>query len=186
MTTSSTAPVAAGTDIPADLLFRVPRGRVLHGRGCRRLSADHQAALLPATELDRQKFTVCKECLVSLAGPGRGDFDSFDAALEALPVPAAHRPAMRVIAEGLDTTRVWIPSSRSYVAVSAGPGHEASAYFNKGFVDVQQPDGGYERVLMAGFSGKQTSSFAHAPDAAPASCPSCYMQLPATGRCDCD
>jgi hypothetical protein len=187
MTTSSETPAVAGAEIPIELLYRVPYGKVLHGKDCQHLSADRLAALQPATELDRQKFKVCKTCLVGLSGSNRDDFDSFDAALEALPVPVAHRPVMREIAEGLDKTRIWIPSSRSYVAVSPGPGHEVSAYFNKGFVDLHQDGGGYKRVLMAGFSGKQTSSFAHAPDAAPASCPSCYMQLPATGRCDaCD
>jgi hypothetical protein len=187
VTTSSETPAVAGAEIPIELLYRVPYGRVLHGKDCQHISADRLASLQPATELDRQKFKICKTCVEALAGSGPDDFDSFDAALEALPIALAQRPAMREIAEGLDKTRIWIPSSRSYVAVSPGPGHEVTAYFNKGFVDVQQDGGGYKRVLMAGFSGTQTSSFAHAPDAAPASCPSCYMQLPATGRCDsCD
>lgn len=177
----------AGAEIPVELLYRVPYGKVLHGRDCQLLPADRLASLRPATELDQQKFKVCKSCLVRLAGATNADFDSFDAALDALPIPQAHRPAMREIAEGLDKTRIWIPSSRSYVAISPGPGEEVGAFFNKGFVDVQEAGGGYKRVLMAGFSGTQTNSFAHAPDAAPASCPGCYMQLPATGRCDaCD
>ncbi|WP_419703606.1 hypothetical protein [Promicromonospora sp. NFX87] len=187
MTTSSETPAVAGAEIPVELLFRVPYGKVLHGRDCQHLSEDRLAALQPATELDRQKFKVCKTCLVALTGSNRADFDSFEAALEALPIPAVHRPVMREMAEGLDKTRIWIPSSRSYVAVSPGPGQEATAFFNKGFVDIQQAGGGYKRILMAGFSGTQTNTFAHAPDAAPASCPGCYMQLPATGRCDaCD
>lgn len=187
VTTSSETPALAGAAIPVELLFRVPYGKVLHGRDCTHLSADRLASLQPATELDKQKFKVCKTCLVALSGAAPDDFDSFEAALEALPIPAVHRSVMREIAEGLDKSRIWIPSSRSYVAVSPGPGQEASAFFNKGFVDVQQDGGGYKRILMAGFSGTQTNTFAHAPDAAPASCPGCYMQLPATGRCDsCD
>ena len=187
MTTSSETPAVAGAEIPLELLYRVPYGRGLHGKDCQHIAADRLASLQPATELDRQKFKICKTCVDALAGSDRDDFDSFDAALEALPIAMAQRAAMREIAEGLDKTRIWIPSSRSYVAVSPGPGHEVTAFFNKGFVDVQQDGGGYKRVLMAGFSGTQTNTFAHAPDAAPASCPSCYMQLPATGRCDsCD
>lgn len=201
MNTSIVTPAEAGADIPIELLYRVPYGKVLHGKGCQHLTTNRLASLQPATELDRQKFKVCRSCIIALDGdPGRDDFESFEAALEVLQVPAANRPAMRAIAEGLDTSRIWIPSTGSYVAVSAGTGEEVSAFFNRDSVDVRQEAGGYERVLLASLPGRSTggrtrsttagktrAAAAQEPEPAPPTCPTCYMQLPGTGVCDsCD
>lgn len=202
MNTSIVTPAEAGADIPIELLYRVPYGKVLHGKDCQHLTTNRLATLQPATELDRQKFKICRSCIIALDGdPGRDDFDSFEAALEALQVPAANRPAMRAIAEGLDTSRIWIPSTRTYVAVSPGTGHEVTAFFSKDSVDMRKDEGGYERLVLATPSGRTTAAgkqrasaagktraaAAQEPEPAPPTCPTCYMQLPATGVCDsCD
>jgi hypothetical protein len=108
---------------------------------------------------------------------------------------------MRAIAEGLDTSRIWIPSTRTYVAVSPGTGHEVTAFFGKDSVDMRKDEGGYERLVLATPSGRTTAAgkqrasaagktraaAAQEPEPAPPTCPTCYMQLPATGVCDsCD
>ena len=192
MTTSSETPAPAGAEIPIEQLYRVPYGKVLHGKDCQHLTTNRLATLQPATELDRQKFKICRSCLIALDGdPGHDDFESFESALEALQVPPANRQAMREIADALDTSRIWIPVPRTYIAVSPGTGHQVSAFFNRDYVDVQDEDGGYKRVLMAGPPAKTKArtkaAAAQEPEPAPPTCPTCYMQLPATGICDsCD
>lgn len=178
MTTSEFLP----DDITIDLLFRVPHGETLHARDCQHLTEKSLAALEPATEADLGKHPICNSCRAALASGGRTYFSSFDEALEALPVPVEHRERMREIAAPLDRRRVWIPASGSYIAVSAGPGVEASAYFNRTFVDVHKAGGGYVREWMTGAPG---ASMAVA-SAAPGTCSSCFMQLPASGTCDCE
>lgn len=202
MTTSIVTPAEAGTEIPIELLYRVPYGKVLHGKDCQHLTPSRLATLQPATDLDRQKFKICRSCLIALDGdPGRDDFETFDAALEALHVPQTNRPAMRAIAEGLDTSRIWIPKKGTYVAVSPGTGHEVTAFFSKDAVEVRQEEGGYERLVLstptpatpagrtsaAKAARKTKTAAAQEPEPAPPTCPTCYMQLPGTGICDsCD
>ncbi|MFC6509821.1 hypothetical protein ACFQBY_15305 [Promicromonospora citrea] len=173
-------------DIDLDSLFRVPTGKMLHARECQHLTEKSLALLEPATELDLAKLPLCSSCRDALSTGGRAHYTSFDAALEALPVPVEHRPHMREVAAALDTAQVWIPASRSYIAVSAGPGIEASAYFHKTFVDVHQEDGGYVREWVPGHRTTRSAGEA-APAQLPAVCPTCFVQLPASGRCDeCD
>ncbi|MDR7384400.1 hypothetical protein [Promicromonospora iranensis] len=178
-----TLPESVPYDIDLDSLFRVPKGKMLHARECQHLTEKSLAVLEPATELDVAKFPICSSCRDALSTGGRELFSSFDVALEALPVPVEHRPRMRKIVSGLHRVRIWIPASRSYIAVSPGAGVSASAYFNKGFVDVHQEDGGYKREWMPGHASSGTSSkVSQAPE--PLVCPIHSVQLPATGICD--
>ena len=178
-----TTPESVPYDIDLDFLFRVPKGEMLHARECQHLTEKSLALLKQATELDAAKFPICSSCRAALSTGGRELFTSFDAALEALPVPVEHRVRMREIVSGFDRVRVWIPASRSYIAVSPGAGVSASAYFNKGFVDVHQEDGGYKREWMPGHAPSGTSSAAsQAPERQV--CPIHFVQLPATGICD--
>src|SRR5690606_4364217 len=96
-------------DIDVDSLFRVPTGKMLHARECQHLTEKSLALLEPATELDLAKLPICSSCRDALSTGGRAHYPSFDAALEALPVPVEHRPRMREIAATLDTAQVWIP-----------------------------------------------------------------------------
>jgi hypothetical protein len=180
-----TLPEPVPNEIDLDSLFRVPQGKKLHARECQHLTEKSLALLEPATELDVAKIPICSSCRDALTSGGRTYFQSFDGALEALPVPVEHRVRMREIAGALDRNRVWIPASHSYIAVSPGPGIQASAYFNKSFVDTHKDDGGYEREWMPGHSSGAAVAAAQAP--APRVCPSCFVQLPASGQCDnCD
>lgn len=178
MTSSESQP----NDITIDLLFRVPEGKMLHARECQHLTEKSLAYLEPATEQDLATYPICTSCRDALASGGRKYFESFDAALEALPVPIEHRVRMREIAATLDRSRIWIPASGSYIAVSAGAGVEASAYFNRTFVDTHKDGGGYVREWMPGASG--TSTAASKAEAARSVCSSCFMELPANGICD--
>lgn len=170
-------------DIDLESLFRVPQGKMLHARECQHLTEKSLALLEPATELDLAKYPICSSCRDALSTGGRTHYTSFDAALEALPVPLEHRPRMREIAASLDTTRIWMPASRSYIAVSAGPGIEAAAYFNKTFVDLHQQGGGYEREWMPGRRATRSAGEV-VPAKRPPVCPTCFVELPASGRCD--
>ena len=56
-------------------------------------------------------------------------------------------------------------------------------FVNKTFVDIHQETGGYEREWMPGHRTTRSAGEA-APAQLPAVCPTCFVQLPASGRCD--
>ncbi|MFS0703626.1 hypothetical protein AB6N23_03815 [Cellulomonas sp. 179-A 9B4 NHS] len=159
-------------------------GTMLHTAECPHLGPDALASLRPATDEQLETLPTCASCRALLDGGRRQTFTSLEPALESLPVPLENRRRVREIAAGLTFTAVWIPASRSYVAVAEAPGITAAAYINKGFVDVRRPGGGYDRELLPhhGTRGRRGPG-AHA-DAPPRTCPSCHMQLPASGVCD--
>lgn len=175
---------------PADLLpWQVlPDTAKLHVADCPHLSAERLAQLRPATEAEVADLLPCLSCQSIRDGARRQYFSSFDDALEALPAPVENRARMRQIAARLEIGRIWIPSSRQYIAVAPVAGADAAAYFNRSFVDVRRTEGGYEREELP--SGAQTQSGARAKNLAErtvTSCPACHMQLPSNGICDnCD
>ncbi|GAB3171051.1 hypothetical protein GCM10027059_38670 [Myceligenerans halotolerans] len=120
MTTSSEIPVTAGAQIPVELLYRVPHGKVLHGKDCQHLSKYRLASLEPATELDREKFVICRSCLRALGGDEPAD-DGDRAAPAARPAAPAvkkkRQPVVRRIPGSSDRT----PMPDSARAVSPEP-----------------------------------------------------------------
>ncbi|GGC18221.1 hypothetical protein GCM10010972_34300 [Cellulomonas carbonis] len=142
---------------------------------------------MPASADQLELLAMCSSCRDILDGARRRTFATLDAALEALPVPVENRARMRQIAAGLTIAQVWIPPSGSYIAVAA-EGQAASAYFNKGFVDVRREAGGYDRHEMPSYrSGSRSGVRDSSAGVQVALCPSCFMQLPANGACDaCD
>lgn len=115
-------------------------------------------------------------------------FTSFEAALEAFQAPLENRKVMREIAAELDFGAIWIPASNSYIAVAPERGTTVLAYFNRGFVDIRQEDGGYRNVelpvnwLRSG--GRSSSASTRLDDDDRAVCTTCWMTLPSSGVCD--
>lgn len=166
----------------AELSRTKGRGK-LHLRGCSHLA--DTSDLVEADDRDRAELDLCSECDREIHGAGRTEYVSLDEAFEALQFPVENRPLMREIAGHLDFTKVWTPQSRSYVGAGNLDGRPAVAYFNRGFVDVRLEKGGYERYEMPTFT--QAAGGAVRGGAAErqfVTCPTCYMQLPASGICD--
>jgi len=167
-------------------LCTAPGVDMLHTVECPHLTAAGLAALVPATADQIESVPVCSSCRGALDGERRRTFATLDAALEAYQTPLENRPRVRAIAAGLTFSRVWIPSSGSYIGIAGEPGTAAVAYFGKGYADVHRP-GGYDREWLP-VSGADAGRVGRAVNGATVEvCPTCFTQLPATGKCDqCD
>lgn len=170
-----------------DEICVVPGLQALHTRECPHLSAESLDRLIPATPEQLDAFPMCTSCRAVLDGSRRERFTSFEAAMEAFQAPLENRPTMREVAAGLEFGEIWIPASRPYIAVAERRGVPAAAYFSRGYVEVREPDGGYRVVVLpvnslraGGGSVERRLELAER-----ATCPSCYLQMPASGTCDC-
>ncbi|WP_454858459.1 hypothetical protein [Promicromonospora soli] len=156
----------------------------LHKADCPHLVAERLAQVRPATGDELATFEVCTSCLIGKRTP----FDSFESALEALPMPLENRSKAREVFRALTVTRTWVPASRQYIAVAPSAGDTAVAYFNRSFVDVRLDGGGYDRTyLLSGSRTSKTATTHGADQRQNDACETCGTQLPNTGLCDyCD
>jgi hypothetical protein len=76
---------------------------------------------------------ICSWCDKELRGEGREYFDSLDDALRALGGPQDNWPAIRRELAAIDADEVWIPFSRSYIAL--GRNKRAVAWAGKNYVE---------------------------------------------------
>lgn len=156
---------------------------MLHTRECPHLGRQALAALVPATEEQQEQLHTCSSCRDILDGGRRATFEDLGEAMEALPLPVENRARVREIAAELTYSQIWIPASRSYIAVAGTPGTAALAYINKGFVDIRRSVGGYDREVLplSRAGGGRASGAVSRPRAL---CSRCYTMLPASGICD--
>ena len=156
---------------------------MVHTVQCPHLEEAGLAALVPATTEQLERLPVCSSCRAILDGARRSTYATIDQALEALHMPLENRRRAREIAAELTFSRVWIPSSGSYIGVGGPPGTAAVAYFGKGYVELHVPQGGYETEWLPvnGAGGGRCSS-AHLEQVN--ICPTRFTQLPATNLCD--
>lgn len=168
--------------IDAPTLFRTPSGTLLHLPACPHLLDTDPGVLVEVSVAEFETYTVCKTCEPELEGRGATRFDSFEDALEALPVPLENRPRCREIASTLTYDRIWIPASRPYVAVGNGGG--VVAYFAVGYVYVQAPGEEHWREEFPNFGGSTGGSRERRADQQVTVCPVHQIALPASGVCD--
>lgn len=154
-------------------LIRTPGGSKLHIEGCSHLTATSDAR--PASDEDARLLELCVECAAELNGQGRTPFDSLDAAMEEYGVPVDARAKVRELVAPVGADRIWIPYSRSYIAM--GKGTTRALYIGKTYVWI---DG--ERTTWPEYSpGGGGSSSRERDDVI---CPTCGLALPLTGVCD--
>ncbi|GIG41920.1 hypothetical protein [Cellulomonas phragmiteti] len=173
----------------ADEICVVPGWQILHTHECPHLTAESLERLTTATPEQRDAYPMCTSCRAVLDGSRRQRFTSFEAAMEAFQAPLENRPMMREVAAELEFDEIWIPAPGPYIAVAVRRGVPAAAYFARGYVEVREPEGGYRVVALpvnslraGGGSAERRLEFAER-----ATCQTCHMQLPASGRCDdCD
>ncbi len=169
------------------VLYRTAAGKSLHLPSCAHLQDTPIENRIPVPLNDHPELPVCTWTADELAGNGRRYFETLDSAFEALPVPIENRIRVREILTALSFDRVWIPNGGQYVAVGLS-GSAAAAYINRGFIEVRLPEGRYEQERFANYGGGSGSS-SGLPTVALAAkpCPTCNLEMPATGRCDdCD
>jgi hypothetical protein len=173
MDTVATDPLALAARA-GEVLVRTPGGGKLHIRGCSHLTATSE--LLVASEQDAGTRELCTACAAELSGQGRTPFDDLDRAMEAFSMPVEVRATVRELVAHVDTDRVWIPYSRSYIAL--GKDGTRALYIGKTYVWI---DG--EQTTLPGYAPGGGGGTATNELDSPA-CPTCRYQLPRTGICD--
>jgi hypothetical protein len=156
-----------------DTLVRTETGAKLHIAVCPHLGPDFREA----TSSERLAMAVCTWCRAELDGVGRTYCDGLE---EAMRVFGTHAGTERAIKEALrfvDHDQIWVPNSRSYVAL--GRGGRGVAWFGKTYV---VPAVGEFLALPDYHAGSGGGSRPEQLTGAP--CPSCYLVLPLTGVCD--
>jgi hypothetical protein len=155
-------------------LIRTAGGGKLHIRGCSHFSATSE--LLVATDQDAASLELCTACAAELNGQGRTAFDTVDDAMEAFNMPVEARSRVRELVAHVGADRVWIPYSRSYIAL--GRDGTRALYIGKTYVWI---DG--ELTTLPGYAPGGGGGTATAERAIPV-CHTCGLELPRTGICD--
>lgn len=111
-------------------LFRTATGGRLHVRQCPHLL---DKEVVPATADDLRSHEVCAMCRNELAGEGRTEHESIDAALEDIGASRQNGTELARLLGAEDFDAIHVPYSRSYVAVTrcgravGGPARRTSA-----------------------------------------------------------
>ncbi|MGY1753823.1 hypothetical protein [Blastococcus sp. SYSU D01042] len=121
------------------LLYRTASGGRLHIRNCPHLMGSE---VMAAADTDGE---ICNWCDKEIRGEGRECFVDLDAALRAFGGPQGNWPLIREHLAGVHPDEVWIPFSRSYIAL--GLKGRAVAWVGKTY--VQPPEGDY--IELPGF-----------------------------------
>ncbi len=158
-------------------LFRTLTGKRLHIPGCPHVAS----ALVEAGTAELLALEVCTWCRAELDGVGRTYYSSMDDALRALGCHVGTHAAIREALRSVSHDQIWLPNSKSYVAL----GHEGSgvAWVGKGYVFVKAT--GYFLELP----GYRDSAGGGTPRVEPRgdTCPVHFVTTSLTGVCDsCD
>ena len=125
-------------------------------------------------------------------------FRTLDAALGDLGLPLGAVDKVRQVVVNLEYQHVYVPHTRDHIALERTGDAKPVAYITHQFMAIHPPNGASEFVQLADpdaappapqplAAPKTSARKAAAPAPASASCPSCFVDLPATGRCDwCD
>lgn len=171
---------------PEDVtLYSTGASDKLHTRECPHLTAASLAVLVPATDEQLTDPDICSSCRKVLDGHRRQVFANIDEALHAFQTPLPNRPRIRELAAALPHGHIWVPASRSYIAIASEPGIDAAAYFGKTYADIRTGTGQYARQWLPERYATSTRSAAGHPQLPDApTCPTCHQTLPRTGICD--
>lgn len=164
-------------DLSTVELFHTATGQKLHIQPCPHVLG---VELISASDSDRAAREVCTWCAAEISGFGRTYHETVEDALEDLQAPQHARPELARLLKEVDSDTVFVPYSRSYVAVAkdgkgvAWAGKTYVAYAD-GRPFVALPDyapgggGGVEREEPWGEV-----------------CPSCFTSRALSGRCACE
>lgn len=133
-----------------------------------------------ATAAERLSIPLCHWCAKEVAGHGRTYVDSLEAAMRLF---GSHVETLRLIREhlsGVQWDQIWIPNSRSYIAL--GRSGRGVAWVGKGYVVPTR--GAF--VSLPGFLGHGRGGAAGGEKTWGEQCGRCFMQRSVSGVCDCD
>jgi len=162
------------TDSTTETLYRTSAGQRVHLRGC-----PHIVGLeVEAVPEGDTSLPVCRWSRAELDEVGRIPQKTLDGALREFGASPTVRPQLVKLLKGVKWDKVYLPQSRSYVALSLADRSVASA--GKTYVQI-----GAEFVpLPEHRSGTGGGPFVSELWGEP--CPSCFMQRSMNGSCSCD
>lgn len=168
--TSGAAAGPPAVDVP---LYRTATGQKLHIPPCPHVQG---VPLIEATDETRATREVCTWCRAELDGFGRAYYDSLLDALRAFGAFADTWDPIRALVASLQYDQIWVPYSRSYIAL--GNGGPVVAWIGKTYV---MPVGG-ELIELPGY-GRRPGGGTPREERVGAVCPRCYIQMPLKGAC---
>lgn len=116
---------------------------------------------------------------------GRTYFTSLEAALSDFAPPVENRPRIRELVAAIDSESIYIPPSRTYIAIVPRSGGRIVA-IHYGYVDgLRDADGVlYGEALPVNALRDGGSTRVDRADETQGVCPSCFIALPTSGVCD--
>jgi hypothetical protein len=161
---------------PPETLVRSETGGKLHIAQCPHLGG----VFRPATAAERFAMEVCSWCRAELDGVGRTYCDDLSDAMRLFGTHAGTEQLIRDALRFVDYDQIWLPNSRSYVAL--GREGRGVAWFGKTYVVpvagqfIELPD--YRAGLGGGALARQEVGQI---------CPVHFLTMSLTGVCDlCD
>lgn len=169
----SEAVLVDGPERPEVVLYRTETGARLHIAACPHVGG----VLREADAAERLAMTVCSWCQAEIDGVGRTYFDSLDDAMRAFGCHVGTHELIRDALRFVTYDQVWLPYSRSYIAL----GHEGRgvAWAGKTYVVpsvgtfVELP--GYEEAYGGGTPGLERVGEL---------CPTHFLTMSVTGVCE--
>jgi hypothetical protein len=135
--------------------------------------------LVPATSADRETTPVCSWCQAELDGVGRTRHESIETALADSGAPQHARPELARLLRIVEHDTVYVPNSRSYVAVARDGVIVASA----GKTYVWYPD--RPVVQLDDYASATGASATPGPEDWGEICESCFTTRSKNGSCGC-
>ena len=136
-------------------------------------------ALREATAAERATMQLCHWCEKEVSGHGRTYLDTLEQAMRAF---GSHVDTTSLIRQHLHSVawdQIWIPNSRSYIAL--GRGGRGVAWVGKGYVVPRRG----EFVTLPGFVAAGGGGGTPSEKAWGEICQRCFMQRSVNGACGC-
>jgi hypothetical protein len=172
-TNNATQPDAPTAEL---VFFRTETGNRQHLRDCPHLL--DASAVRETTPAERATMPVCDMCDRDIKGQGRTPYLTLDDAMRDFQTPVQLQARVRESLAGVTHDEIWLPYSRSYIAL----GHcgKAVAWAGKHWVQPSRD----EFVELPGFvahgGGRTTQEVRYG-----ATCPICQLTRALNGACDC-
>ena len=162
------------TKTETETLYRTTDGQRLHLRGCPHI-AGLEVTAVPAGDTS---VPVCRWTRAELDGVGRIPQRTLDGALREFGASPEVRPRLIKLLKGLKWDAVYLPQSRSFVALALE--NRPVAWAGKTYVQI-----GEEFVPLPEYqAGVGGGAFVSELWGEP--CPECFMQRSMNGTCSCD
>jgi len=158
-------------------LFRTATGSRVHLTMCPHFESD--TVRIRATGVEVETLGICDWSQAEIDGVGRTYHDTIEEALEDKGVPHHLRPELTRLLGLVEYETIYVPNSRTYVAV--GRDGRAVAWAGTTFVGYIDRPAVYLPEYVAGAGGGATGREAAWGDV----CPDCFTARSVTGSCNC-